>query len=92
MKLIYVRTKDYLFSNLRSRVFDFLEKREKRTPDAFFLSQEANRAPATKKKTNIYSISHHDVKEACYQMFHNSTSLGEGTIVMLSNLSCQAGG
>ena len=91
VKLIYVRTKDHLFWNLRPRVFDFLEKREKWTPDTFFLSQEANRAPAT-KKTNIYSICHHDMKEVCYQKFHNSTSLGEGTVVMLSNLSRQAGG
>ena len=91
VKLIYVRTKDYLFPNRRSCVFDFLEKREKRTPDTFFLSQGANRVPAI-KKPNVYSICHHDVKETFYQMFHNSTSLGEGTIVMLRNLSCQAGG
>ena len=84
-KTTYFRTCDHAF-------FIFWRRGKKRTPDTFFLSQEANRAPATKKKTNIYSICHHDVKEACYQMFHNSTSLGEGTIVTLSNLSCQAGG
>ena len=84
-KTTYFRTCDHAF-------LIFWRRGKKRTPDTFFLSQEANRAPATKKKTNIYSICHHDVKEACYQMFHNSTSLGEGTIVTLSNLSCQAGG
>ena len=55
-ELIYVRTKDYLFSNLRSRVFDFLEKREKKTPDTFFVSQEANRTPAIKNLTSTRSV------------------------------------
>ena len=83
-KTTYFRTYDHAF-------LIFWRRGKKRTPDTFFLSQEANRAPPT-KKTNIYSICHHDMKEVCYQTFHNSTSLGEGTIVVLSNLSRQAGG
>ena len=55
-ELIYVRTKDCLFSNLGSHVFDFFGEEG----NTFFLSQEANRAPAI-KKTNIYSIYHHDL-------------------------------
>ena len=84
-ELIYVRTKDYLFWSLRSRVFDFWRRGKKTNSWYIFLSQEANRGPAI-KKTNICSICHQDVKRACYQMFHNSASLGGGTIDMLSNL------
>ena len=58
VKLIYPRTKDYLFSNLRSSVFDFLENRGKknRTSNTFFLSREATRAPTINKVTSGRSV------------------------------------
>ena len=49
MKLIYVTTKNYLFSNLRSRVFDFLEKREKKNTWYIFSSTRGQPRPRYKK-------------------------------------------
>ena len=49
VELIYVRTKDYLFSNLRSRVFDFLEKREKKNTWYIFSFTRGQPRPRYKK-------------------------------------------
>ena len=49
MKLIYVTTKNYLFSNLRSCVFDFLEKREKKNTWYIFSSTRGQPRPHHKK-------------------------------------------